>query len=237
PRLLAFRRAGARPADDRLRLAARAFAVRAHDGCGRVSRRAVRVRRRRDGVRERVQRAERQRRAGAAVRAAGGRARGRSRGVRARRPGLRRGALVRDAADRRLRRRRRSAGDGADRERDDPRRDPLSGAAAKGVVEAERRYALDALLDALGLPFDEQAQVRQADLDEIFGLLTLAGERDAERDGHGRPLPPAELPGARVAELAAELGRRLGVERRGYPGGGRFLIALTHDVDLLGGGG
>jgi len=82
-------------------------------------------------------------------------------------------------------------------------------------VEAERRYALDALLDALGLPFDEQAQVRQADLDEIFGLLTLAGERDAERDGHGRPLPPAELPGARVAELAAELGRRLGVERRG----------------------
>ena len=104
-------------------------------------------------------------------------------------------------------------------------------------MEAERRYALDALLDALGLPFDEQAQVRQADLDEIFGLLTLAAERDAERDEHGRPLPPAEPPGARVAELAAELGRRLGVERRGYPGGGRFLVALTHDVDLLGGGG
>ena len=87
-------------------------------------------------------------------------------------------------------------------------------------MEPERRYALDALLDALGLPFDEQAQVRQADLDEVFGLLTLAGERDAEQDEHGRPLPPAEPPGPRVAELAAELGRRLGEERRGYPAAG-----------------
>jgi hypothetical protein len=104
-------------------------------------------------------------------------------------------------------------------------------------VDAERRYALDALLDALGLPFDEQAQVRQADLDEVFRLLTLAGERDGKQDEHGRPLPPPEPPGPRVAELAAALGRRLGVERRGYPDGSRFLVALTHDVDQLGGGG
>ncbi len=104
-------------------------------------------------------------------------------------------------------------------------------------MEPERHYALDALLDALGLPFDEAASARQADLDEVFGLLTLAREQEAEQDEHGRPLPPADPPGPRVAELAAELGRRLGEERRGYPDGGRFLVALTHDVDLLGGGG
>jgi hypothetical protein len=100
-------------------------------------------------------------------------------------------------------------------------------------VSPERRYALDALLDALGLPFDESVSVEPAVLDEVFGLLTLAHERDAELDQHGRPLPPAEAPGPRVAELAAGLG----LERRGYPGGERFLVALTHDVDLLGGGG
>jgi hypothetical protein len=99
-------------------------------------------------------------------------------------------------------------------------------------VEPERRYALDALLDALGLPFDEKAPAKPEQLDEVFGLLTLAHERDAELDQHGRPLPPAEPPGPRVAEIAAELG-----ERRGYPGGERFLIALTHDIDLLGAGG
>lgn len=104
-------------------------------------------------------------------------------------------------------------------------------------MEPERRYALDALLDALGLPFDESAPARRDDLDEVFGLLTLAHERDAELDEHGRPLPPAERPGPRVAELAAALGRRMGVGRRDYPGGERFLVALTHDVDLLGGGG
>jgi hypothetical protein len=100
-------------------------------------------------------------------------------------------------------------------------------------VEPERRYALDALLDALGLPFDESLPVEPAVLDEVFGLLTLAHEREAELDRHGRPLPPTEPPGPRVAELAAGLG----LERRGYPGGERFLVALTHDVDLLGGGG
>ena len=99
-------------------------------------------------------------------------------------------------------------------------------------MEPERRYALDALLDALGLPFDESAPATPERLDEVFGLLTLAHERDAELDQHGRPLPPAEPPGPRVAEIAAELG-----ECRGYPGGERFLVALTHDIDLLGEGG
>jgi hypothetical protein len=100
-------------------------------------------------------------------------------------------------------------------------------------VEPERRYALDALLDALGLPFDEGGPATPEQLDEVFGLLTLSHERDAELDQHGRPLPPARPPGPRVAEIAAELG----LERRGFPGGERFLVALTHDVDLLGAGG
>jgi hypothetical protein len=67
----------------------------------------------------------------------------------------------------------------------------------------------------------------------VFGLLTLAHERDAELDQHGRPLPPGEPPGPRVAEIAAQLG----LEPRGYRCGARFLVALTHDVDLLGAGG
>jgi hypothetical protein len=37
--------------------------------------------------------------------------------------------------------------------------------------------------------------------------------------------------------LAAGLGRRIGEERRRYSGDERFLVALTHDVDLLGAGG
>ena len=74
PRVLALRRAGADPADDRLRLADRDVAVRADDGRRRDDRRALRVRRRRDGVCERVQRAERQRGAGGALRDAGRRA-------------------------------------------------------------------------------------------------------------------------------------------------------------------
>ena len=103
---------------------------------------------------------------------------------------------------------------------DDPRRDPLPGAAAARVVEPERRYALDALLDALGLPFDESVPVEPAVLDEVFGLLTLAREREAGLDQHGRPLPPADPPGPRVAELAAGLGleRRRLSGRRALPG-------------------
>jgi hypothetical protein len=100
-------------------------------------------------------------------------------------------------------------------------------------VEPERRYALDALLDALGLPFDEGTPATDEHLDEVFGLLTLAHERDTGLDQHGRPLPPSKPPGPRVAEIAAGLG----LERRPYPGGERFLVALTHDVDLLGAGG
>jgi hypothetical protein len=100
-------------------------------------------------------------------------------------------------------------------------------------VTPERGYALDALLDALGLTFDASVRVDDARLDEVFGLLTLAHERDAELDSHGRPLPPAAPPGPRVAEIA----EALGLERRRYRGGERFLVALTHDVDLLGGGG
>ena len=104
-------------------------------------------------------------------------------------------------------------------------------------MEAERRYALDALLDALGLPFDEAAPAQPDELDEVFRLLTLAAEREAELDDHGRPVPPERPPGPRVAELSAALGERLGLGRRSYPGGERFLVALTHDVDLLGAGG
>jgi hypothetical protein len=100
-------------------------------------------------------------------------------------------------------------------------------------VEPERRYALDALLDALGRPYDESVSVPEEQLDEVFSLLTLARERDAELDAHGRPLPPVDPPGPRLAEIAAGLG----FERHEYPGGERFLVALTHDVDLLGGGG
>ena len=100
-------------------------------------------------------------------------------------------------------------------------------------MEPERRYALDALLDALGLPFDEAAPATPNELDEVFGLLTLAHERDTGLDEHGRPLPPEEPPGPRVAEIAAEVGWRIGVE----PRRDGFLAALTHDVDLLGVGG
>jgi hypothetical protein len=100
-------------------------------------------------------------------------------------------------------------------------------------VSPERQYALDALLDALGLPFDEAAPATPEELDEVFGLLTLAHERGTGLDVHGRPLPPEEPPGPRVGEIAAELGRRMGVE----PRRDGFLVALTHDVDLLGVGG
>jgi hypothetical protein len=104
-------------------------------------------------------------------------------------------------------------------------------------VEPERRYALDALLDALGLPFDEAAPAQPEELEEVFGLLTLAAEREVGLDEHGRPLPPERPSGPRVAELAAALGQRLGQGRLGYPGGERLHVALTHDIDLLGAGG
>ena len=75
------------------------------------------------------------------------------------------------------------------------------------------------------------------ELDEVFRALTLAGEAEAPRDEHGRPKPPVEAPGPRVAELAAELRTRLGARPAAYAGGERFLVALTHDVDSLAAGG
>ena len=84
PRARALRRAGARPADDPLRLPDRALSVRAHDRRRPLARRAVRVLRRRDRARQRLQRDQRRRGAGRAVRvpgdgACGGRRRGRGR--------------------------------------------------------------------------------------------------------------------------------------------------------------
>ena len=71
---------------------------------------------------------ERRRGAGRAVRDAGGGGRRRKRGGRAGRPGVRRGAGLRNAADGRLRARDRPSGDGARGPRLDSRRDPLPGA-------------------------------------------------------------------------------------------------------------
>src|SRR5207244_531928 len=83
-------------------------------------------------------RAERQRGAGAAFPDAGGRARRRGRRRRARRSGLRRGDVVRNAAERRLRDRNRPAGDGAHRPRHDSRRDPLPAAARARLTPRPR---------------------------------------------------------------------------------------------------
>ena len=83
-------------------------------------RRAIRVRRRWDGVRERLQRAERQRRAGGALRDAGRRASGRRPHGGGGRSRVRRGDVVRDAADRRLRRRHGPPRHGAGGTRHDP---------------------------------------------------------------------------------------------------------------------
>ena len=82
--------------------------------------RALRVLRRRDGARQRLLGDQRRRHAAGAVRDAVGPARGR-----ARRPRLRRGALLRDAAHGRARLRDRPLRDAADRPRDDPRRRAL----------------------------------------------------------------------------------------------------------------
>src|SRR5437899_11347055 len=109
-------------------------------------------------------------------------------------------------------------------------------------MEPERRYALTALLDALALDpseYEERAAraVPPEDLDEVFRALTLAEEAEAPRDEHGRPKAPSEAPAPQVAQLTAELGRRLGAGRPAYTGAERFLVALTHDVDSLSTGG
>ncbi len=92
-----------------------------------VPRRAVRVLRGRDGARERVHGDQRRGRAAAPLRRAVRVRRGRPR-----RPGLRRGALVRHAPDRRPRPRHRPPRDAPVGARDDPRRDPVSRAALAG---------------------------------------------------------------------------------------------------------
>src|SRR5919198_2747772 len=92
------------------------------------------MRRQRDGVRQRVQRAERQPRAGRALRDAGGGARGGRRDGRGGGPRLRRGDVLRDAAYGRLRDRDGPSRHGPHRARRHPRRDPVSGAAAARAV-------------------------------------------------------------------------------------------------------
>ena len=74
---------------------------------------------------------------------------------------------------------------------DDPRRDPLPGAAAARVVEPERRYALDALLDALGLPFDEVGPVEpDGARRDVRAADARAPSARRSWTAHGRPLPP-----------------------------------------------
>src|SRR4051794_35422812 len=94
------------------------------------------MRRQRDGVCKRVQRAQRQRGAVRALRTPGSRAGGRRDRGRGGRPRLRRSAVVRHAAHGRLRHRDGSARDGADRARHDSRRRALPGSAATRVTRA-----------------------------------------------------------------------------------------------------
>ena len=88
-------------------------------------RRALRVLRRRHGARQRLHRDQRLRGAGGAVRDAGRGGRRRQRRGRAGRPRLRRGALLRHAADGRPRHGHRPPRDAAARQGLDPRRDPV----------------------------------------------------------------------------------------------------------------
>src|SRR5581483_2939324 len=124
PRVLALRRAEPGRADDRLRLPGRALALRAHARRRPEHGGALRVLRSRHGARQRLLGDQRRRDAAATLRRAAGARRGRPR-----RPRLRGGALVRDAADGRPRARHRQALHAAHRPGDDPRRDPLPGPA------------------------------------------------------------------------------------------------------------
>ena len=94
PCFLAFRRAGADRADDRPRLPGRALTLRTRDRRRSGTDRALRVFRRRHGARERVLGDQRRGDAGGTLRGAG-----EARRRRARRPRLRRGPGVWDAAD------------------------------------------------------------------------------------------------------------------------------------------
>ncbi len=119
----------------------------------------------------------------------------------------------------------------------------------------ELGYAFATLADALGLaavaapgpgvrsvPLDRgepaPGSVRRRDLERAFRLLTLADEARLRRDEHGRPVVPRRALPAEVGDLARHLAAALDpVERARYAGGERFCVALTHDVDELGGGG
>ena len=78
-----------------------------------------------------------------------------------------------------------------------------------------------------------------ADLREAFGHLARLEEAapDAPADEHGRFPAAASSLGPRDApldELVLEVRARLvelGLEPAGYPGGARFAVALTHDID------
>ena len=109
--------------DDRPRLPGRAVAVRSANRRRSDPDRAVRVLRGRDGARERVLGDQRRRDAAGALRPAVGAGRGR-----ARRPRLRRRALVRDASDGRAGLRHRPLHDAPDGVGVDPRRRALPGA-------------------------------------------------------------------------------------------------------------
>jgi len=65
-------------------------------------------------------------------------------------------------------------------------------------MEAERRYALDALLDALGLPFDEAAPARPDELDEVFSLRRGRASPSCRlRSGSGSVWAGTAIPAAR----------------------------------------
>ncbi len=119
------------------------------------------------GARQRVLRDQRRGDAAAAIRAAV-----RARGGRTRRSRLRRGALVRDAADGRARARHRPLDDAAQRAGDDPRRDPVpriaavrhlsSDALQQEMVPLVRDHvAQDVVERALGLPADRLAHLAE----------------------------------------------------------------------------
>ena len=178
---LQARRAHAHPADLHPRLPQGAVAVRQGPPLRAGAGRAVRVLRRRDRVRQRVQRAERPRRAAGPLR---GPARGGRRRVTALRRGLRARAGARDASDRGDRHRHRPAGHAAEREGLDPRGRALPGDALLAPVRRCRTWRSGQSCASpcrsersFCAPRDRQAN-RHALLDSIHGA------------GHARTLIP-----------------------------------------------
>lgn len=130
-----------------------------------------------------------------------------------------------------------------------------------GSEDPRRRYALASLLDPLGLRLADREEapaavtvtdddalqagvvalkrVRPGLLEDAFAALTLAGESGALLDEHGRPAAPPTAPPV-IAELTTLLAWALedagAPARMSFKGGERFAVALTHDVDVLGGG-